>query len=412
MLDIKYIREHVDEIKDNTKKRNVKLDVGKLLKVDDERRNNLQKLEELRALRNQKSKGKPSEEEITKMREVGDKIKSLEAKQKKIDEEYNDLLLAVPNLTHPEVPIGNEEAFRVLEKHGEPTKFNFKPKDHEILMTDLDLIDFERGAKVTGSKFYFLKNAAVLLNQALIKHGMDICLKHGYNLLETPDLVRNDVLEGSGFNPRGEETQTYTIEGQDMSLIGTAEITALGYHKDEVLDLSNGPIKYCALSHCFRTESGAYGKESKGLYRVHQFTKLEMFIFSKPEDSEKLLEELLDIEKEIVADLEIPYRVIDTPSGDLGGPAYRKYDMEAWLPMKDNYGEITSASNCLDYQARRLNVKYKKEDGKTDFVHTLNGTAVALSRFPLAFIENHQQKDGSIKIPKTIKKYLGKKVIK
>ncbi len=412
MLDIKFIHDNVDLIKDNTKKRNNKVDIDELLKLDDERRKNLQEIEKLRALRNQKSKDKPSEEEIIKMRGVGDKIKTLENKQRQAEEEYKNLLLAVPNLTHPDVPIGNEEAFRVLEKHGEPSKFNFQPKDHETLMTELDLIDFERGAKVTGSKFYFFKNDAVLLNQAMIRYGIDICLKHGYKLLETPDLVRNDVLEGSGFNPRGEETQTYAIQDQDLSLIGTAEITTLGYHKDEILDLSSGPIKYCALSHCFRTEGGAYGKESKGLYRVHQFTKLEMFIFCQPEDSNKLLEELLTIEKEIVNGLDIPYRVIDTPSGELGGPAYRKYDIEAWLPMKDDYGEITSASNCLDYQARRLNIKYKRADDSTDFVHTLNGTAVALSRFPLAFVENHQQKNGFIRIPKIVKKYLGKKIIK
>ena len=247
----------------------------------------------------------------------------------------------------------------------------------------------------------------VRLNYALINYGLDILSKKGFEILETPDLAKNEILTGIGFNPRGEETQVYSIENSDLSLIGTAEITVGGYHANEVLDLSEGPKKYAAISHCFRTEAGAYGKESKGLYRVHQFTKLEMFIFCKPEDSEKMHEELLNLEKEIADGLEIPYRVIDIPSGDLGGPAYRKYDIEAWMEMKQDYGEVTSTSNCTDYQARRLNIKYKKDDGQAEFVHTLNGTAVVLSRFPLALVEYHQQADGSIKIPKKLEKYCG-----
>ncbi len=214
-------------------------------------------------------------------------------------------------------------------------------------------------------------------------------------------------MESAGFNPRGEETQIYSVENTDLSLIGTAEISVLGYHADEILDLSAGPKKYVALSHCFRTEAGAYGRTSKGLYRVHQFTKLEMFIFCKPEDSEAMHEELLSIEKEICDGLEIPYRVIDIASGDLGGPAYRKFDIEAWMVMKNDYGEVTSTSNCTDYQARRAGIKYRTPDGKSEFVHTLNGTAIVTSRFPIALIENHQQEDGSIKIPKALQKYLG-----
>ena len=289
---------------------------------------------------------------------------------------------------------------------------------HDELMGDLDMVDFERGTKVAGQKFYFYKNDAVKLNQALINYGLDVLENHGYIFVETPDLVKNEILDGSGFNPRGEESQIYEIKDTDLSLIGTAEITMLGFHANEVLDLSKGPKKYAALSHCFRTEAGAYGKANKGMYRVHQFTKLEMFVFCKPEDSEALHQELVEIEKEICGGLELHYRVIDIPSGDLGGPAYRKYDIEAWMTMladeknKGGYGEITSASNCTDYQARRLNIKYKKDDGGTDLVHTLNGTAIVTSRFPLALVENHQQKDGTIKIPKALKKYFGKGKIK
>ena len=225
--------------------------------------------------------------------------------------------------------------------------------------------------------------------------------------METPDVAKNEILTGIGFNPRGNETQTYSIENTDLSLIGTAEITMGGYHSNEVLDLTNGPKKYIAISHCFRTEAGAYGRTNKGLYRVHQFTKLEMFVYCKPEDSETLHQEILAIEKEIIDGLELNYRVIDIPSGDLGGPAYRKYDLEAFMTMNDGFGEITSCSNCTDYQSRRLNIKYRKEDGDTELLHTLNGTAVVLSRFPIAIVEQYQQADGSILIPKVLQPYCG-----
>lgn len=415
MLDIRFIKEHKEEVKKNCANRNVKVDIDKLLQLDETRRKILKQVEDLRALRNAKSKGKPTAEEIKKMRGVGEEIKNLEAELEKAVTAYQELLLAVPNLTHPDSPIGGEGDFKVIYKNKEPKLFKFQPKTHEELLTNLDLIDFERGAKVTAAKFYFLKNSMVRLNQALINYGIDVTTKHGYTLMETPDMAKNDILEGIGFNPRGKETQVYPVENTDLSLIATAEITAGGYHANEVLDLTKGPKKYVLLSHCFRTEAGAYGKTSRGLYRVHQFTKLEMFIFCKPEESEKLHQELLNIEKEIVSGLEIPYHVIDIASRDLGGPAYRKYDIEAWMTMKGegekqgDYGEITSTSNCTDYQAWRLNIKYRKEDGSTEYVHTLNGTAVVLSRFPLAIVENYQQKDGSITVPKVLRKYCGLK---
>src|SRR3989339_961276 len=418
MLDIKFIRENTDAIKQNCRNRNVKVDVDFLLELDERRRNFQQQIDALRAERNHVSKGKPSEDEIGHMREVGEKIKQFEEQLEKTQIEYNELLLRVPNLTHPDSPIGGEENFKIIEERGKKSTFNFTPKDHEEIMTDLDLIDFERGAKVTGSKFYFVKNDMVRLNQAMLNYGMDILAKHGYNLVETPDLAKHEILLGAGFNPRGSEKQIYNIDDEGLSLVGTAEITMLGYHADEVLDLSSGPKKYAAMSHCFRTEAGAYGRTSKGLYRVHQFTKLEMFIFCKPEESEALHQELLSIEKEICDGLEIPYRVIDIPTGDLGGPAYRKYDLEAWMTMKaedeakGGYGEITSTSNCTDYQARRLNIKYKNDEGKNEFVHTLNGTAVVLSRFPIAVLENNQQADGSIKVPKVLQGFMGKNIIK
>lgn len=396
-------------VKENNKRRGAKIDVDRLLELDTRRRELLHQVEELRALRNQQSHTKPTEEEIAKLRQAGEDIAGMEKELASVENDYNHLLLAVPNLTAPDVPDGGEEDFKVLEEHGEKPKFDFTPKDHEELLTKLGLIDFERGTKVAGARFYFAQGDLVRLNQALINYGIDTVAKHGYQLVETPDVAKDKILSGIGFAPRGPETQVYSIENSDLSLIGTAEITMGGYHADEILDLSVGPRKYVALSHCFRTEAGAHGRVSKGLYRVHQFTKLEMFIYCKPEDSEKMHEEILDIEKEICDGLELPYRVIDIAAGDLGGPAFRKYDIEAWMVMKDGYGEITSTSNCTDYQARRLNIRYKAEDGDNKFVHTLNGTAIVTSRFPVAIVENYQTKEGTVRISDALQKYMGGK---
>ncbi|HNU96287.1 MAG TPA: serine--tRNA ligase [Candidatus Magasanikbacteria bacterium] len=416
MLDIKFIRENKDLVKQNCIDRRAKVDIDLVLSLDEERRNLLKQAEELRSLRNAKSKGKPTEEEIKKMREVGDTITKIEKDLAEVETKYLEEMMKIPNLTHPDSPIGEESDFKVIYKNFEPKEFSFKPLDHEELMLKNDLIDFERATKTTGTKFYFYKNNLVRLNQALLNYSMDIAAKYGYTLMETPDMAKNEIINGIGFNPRSdEETQIYSIKDTDLSLVGTAEITVGGYHTNEVLDLNDGPKKYIALSHCFRTEAGAYGKTSKGLYRVHQFTKLEMFVFCKPEDSEKYHAEILEIEKEILDGLEIPYQVIDIASADLGGPAYRKFDIEGYMVMKGDdkkqgdYGEITSCSNCTDYQARRLSIKYKKEDGSTAFVHTLNGTAVVLSRFPIILAENHQQKDGTIVVPKVLQKYCGLK---
>lgn len=409
MLDIKYIRENLESVKQNCVNRRSKVDLDKLLALDEQRRNLLKQVEELRASRNQGSKGKPTPEEIAKMRTVGEEIKQLETELARVEEEYKDYLMRVPNLTHPDTPIGGEENFKVIYQSSDEIKFDFTPKDHEELLLQNDLIDFERGAKVSGAKFYFTKNNLVRLNQALINYGMDVVTKHGFTLLETPDLAKNEILTGIGFNPRGAETQVYSVEGTDLSLIGTAEITVGGYHANEVLDLSAGPKKYVALSHCFRTEAGSYGRTSKGLYRVHQFTKLEMFAYCKPEDSEKIHQEILTIEQEIADGLKLNYRVIDIASGDLGGPAFKKYDLEAYMTMAQGFGEITSCSNCTDYQSRRLNIKYKKENGETELVHTLNGTAMVLSRFPIAIVEQYQQADGSILVPEVLQPYCGLK---
>lgn len=406
MLDIAYIRTHVDEVKKNCRDRRVKVDIDALLSLDEERRKLQHELDELRADRRQTSKAKPGPAEMERMKQVGERVRKIEKELAKIEKNYFELLLLVPNLTHPDVPIGGEDNFKVIAEEGSGLEFNFKPTDHETLMTNLDLIDFERGAKVAGAKFYYVKGDLVRLNQALIQYGIDVVTRDGYKLIETPDMVKQEILDASGFNPRGAESQVYDIAGHDLHLVGTAEISILGYHAKEVLDLSHGPIKYAGLSHCYRTEAGAYGKAMRGLFRVHQFTKLEMFIFCKPDESEKLHQELLAIEKEICDSLELQYRVISIASGDLGAPAYRKFDLEARLIMKE-WGEITSTSNCTDYQARRLNIKHRRADGKTELVHTLNGTAMVLSRFPLALFEQRQQANGSVLIPKTLWPYLG-----
>ena len=294
-------------------------------------------------------------------------------------------------------------------------KFDFKPLDHLELGEKHDLFDFEAGARVAGAGFYFLRNAAVRLDLALQQFAVSFLSERGFTPVSTPDLALTSVLQGTGFNPRGPETQIYSIENTELNLVATAEIPLGGMMSGQTLDLEKLPIRLCGLSHCFRTEAGAAGRASKGLYRVHQFSKVEMFAFSSPDQSDALHEEMRSLECEIFDQLEVPYRVIDTASGDLGGPAYRKYDLEAWMPGRGEageWGEVTSTSNCTDYQARRLNVRFKRAGQKgTEFVHTLNGAAVATGRAMIAIIENHQRGDGSIAIPKVLQPWVGSDVI-
>src|SRR5262249_21564367 len=330
--------------------------------------------------------------------------------------ELTQRLKRIPNLTHPEAPIGlTEDESRELRKVGTPRAFDFKLRDHVALGKDLDLIDFETGGKVTGTGFYFLKNDAVLLDLALQQFAMRKLVAAGFTPITTPDLARNSILEGIGFTPRGEETQVSSIEDTALSLAGTAEITLGGMHADDILDESTLPIRYVGLSHCFRTEAGAAGRASRGLYRVHQFTKVEMFAFSTPETSGAIHAQMLAIEEDLFRSLGIPYRVLDICSGDLGGPAYRKFDLEAWMPGRGEhgeYGEVTSTSDCTDYQSRRLNIRYRPAGQKgTRFVHTLNGTAVAISRALIAILENYQRADGRIDVPEALRPLVGKDVI-
>jgi seryl-tRNA synthetase len=322
----------------------------------------------------------------------------------------------MPNMTHPEAPVGGEDAGKEI-RHGniDARPLKFPVLDHVELAEQHDLIDFEGGARVAGHGFYFLKNEAALLELALQQFALELLVREGFTPTITPDLARGDVLKGIGFIPRGPETQIYSIENHDLNLVATAEITLGGLFAGQVIDAEKLPIKLCGISHCFRTEAGAAGRASRGLYRVHQFSKVEMFAFTLPDQSEDMHNYFLDLECEVFDSLGIPFRVLDIATGDLGGPAYRKFDLEAWMPGRgDNgeYGEVTSASNCTDYQSRRLDIRYKNKNEKgTSLVHTLNGTAVAISRALIAILENCQQADGSILVPEVLRKWVGKERI-
>jgi len=417
MLDLKFIRDHLEEVRENTHRRNSTADPDRVAALFEERNRLLAASEALRQKRNanaQAMKGKVPPDARQALIEEGKKLKediaALEQALAGTEAELAREAARVPNLTHPDAPPGTGEgANRELKRWGTPTRFEFRPKDHLELAQALDLVDFETATAVSGQKFYYLKNQAAILELALVRYVFDFLQNEGFTLTITPDIAKEEVVEGIGFNPRGEESNIYTIEGTGTCLIGTAEITLGGYYAGRILDRDSLPIKIAGLSHCFRREAGAAGQYSKGLYRVHQFTKVEMFIFCRPEQSAAEHERLLALEERIFQGLEIPYRVVDTCVGELGGPAYRKYDLEAWMPGRGeggDWGEITSTSNCTDYQARRLGIR-TKEEGKTVFVHMLNGTAVAVSRALIALLENHQQADGSVRLPERLVPYTG-----
>jgi seryl-tRNA synthetase len=428
MLEAAFIRDNADKVRENCRNRGVsEIPVDRVIAFDDERK----RLEQLRGdtankkndiSKNQFPKAKTDEEKKPLREEsarLDKEINTLDAQIKIVKDDLLANLVLIPNMTHPDAPVGaDEKANKVVAKFGEPRAFDFKPKDHVALCEALDLADFEAGTKVAGQKFYFLKNEAALLEMALVQYAMHTVVKRGYTPVITPDLARVDVLEGIGFQPRDpnpETRQVYKVADTDLCLIATAEITLGGMHMGQIFDEADLPRRYVGLSHCFRTEAGAAGRDTRGLYRVHQFTKVEMFAFCTPEQSEALHLEIKEIEEEIFKGLGLCFHVIDTATGDLGGPAYRKYDLEAWMPgrgEKGDYGEITSTSNCTDYQARRLGVRYKGKGFKgTKFVHTLNGTAVACTRALVAILENGQQADGSVVIPEALRPWVGKDVI-
>lgn len=418
MIDLRELKSRRAEIETNIKNRSMKIDLDAILALQDERSALLQEVESLRFERNenaQKMKGKLDAETRNQLIEEGKNLKTkiadVEERFNEVEKEYLTLGRQIPNYAHPSAPVGKEDTDNtILKRVGTPPSFSFKALDHVELGEKLDLIDFEAGTKVTGPKFYFLKNQAVILQMALERYALDILIKHGFSPYITPDIAKEEILEGIGFNPRGPESNIYTLEGTGTALVGTAEITLGGYHAEEILDSAALPIKMAGLSHCFRREAGSAGQFSKGLYRVHQFSKVEMFIYCVPEESDAIHDQLLAIEEEIFTGLGLAYQVVDTCTGDLGAPAYRKFDIEAWMPGRGEggeYGEVTSTSNCTDYQSRSLRVRYKDKDGQNQYVHTLNGTAVATSRAIVAIMENFQQEDGSILIPPALVPYTG-----
>ncbi|MGE4454150.1 MAG: serine--tRNA ligase [Sphaerochaeta sp.] len=418
MIDLKELKSRRDEIAQNIKVRNMQVDIDAIIALQEERSALLQESEELRSQRNEnakKMKGKMDPETrsllIAEGKSLKDAIAEKEGRLKEVEQSFQSLARTIPNYAHSDAPVGKEDKDNTAIKfHGTPPQFSFQPLDHVELAERLDLIDFDTATRVSGPKFYYLKKEAVILQMALERYAMDILIKKGFTPFITPDIAKEEILQGIGFNPRGEESNIYTIENTDTCLVGTAEITLGGYYANQILSKEQLPIKMAGLSHCFRREAGGAGQYSKGLYRVHQFSKLEMFIYCTADESESYHNELLGIEEEIFSGLGIAYRVVDTCTGDLGAPAYRKFDIEAWMPgrgEKGEYGEVTSTSNCTDYQARSLAIRYKDEEGKTQFPHMLNGTAIALSRAMVAILENFQNEDGSITIPSILVPYTG-----
>ncbi len=421
MLDRKFIVDNSEAVKRNCRNRGVPADVDRFLALEDLRREKQAEVENLNRRANEVSKSigqakDAAEREARKEegRRLRERTGEVRAELDALAAEQDAIHRLIPNMSHPDAPLGGDDQANLEVGRGKTPlpEFGFKPLDHVELGERLDLIDFEGGARVAGHGFYFLKNEAVLLELALQRYALGLLIAEGFTPMTTPDLASNQILEGTGYIPRGPETQIYSIENQNLSLVATAEITLGGLLAGQTVDAETLPLKLCGISHCFRTEAGAHGKESRGLFRVHQFTKVEMFAFTLPDDSEAMLEYLRELECRLFDGLAIPYRVVDTATGDLGGPAYRKYDLEAWLPGRGGFGEVTSTSNCTDYQARRLNARFKVKGEKgTRFVHTLNGTAIAISRALIAVLENYQQADGSVVIPEPLRAVVGKDVI-
>jgi seryl-tRNA synthetase len=420
MLDRRFVAEHADQVALNCQRRGSRADVPRFVELESRRKAAQAQVDELNRKANEVSKsiGKakdPAEREARKNegRALREQTTQAQADLETLTAESDAILRTIPNMSHPDAPIGADDQANLEVRRGKhtPPTFDFKPLDHVDLGEKLGLLDFEGGAKVAGHGFYFLKNDAVLLELALQRYALDVLAREGFTPTITPDLARNEILHGTGYIPRGPETQIYSIADSDLSLVATAEITLGGLLSGEILDAATLPVKLCGISHCYRTEAGAGGRAARGLYRVHQFTKVEMFAFTLPDQSDAMLDYFCDLECRIFDGLGIAYRVVDTATGDLGGPAYRKFDLEAWMPGRGDggeYGEVTSTSNCTDYQARRLGIRYRTGEKGTAFVHTLNGTAIAISRALIAVLENYQQADGSIVVPEALRLWMGK----
>jgi seryl-tRNA synthetase len=418
MLDPRTLAERRDEVAASVRRRGMAADVDAAVAAYDEAARLRTTVGEANRLRNEHQKSgsrklDPAQREAhaDEGRRLKDDVARLDAELTAAEARLHETLRALPNLLHPDVPDGGEDDARELRRWGEPRHFEFPPLDHLELGRRLDLLDFEAGTRVAGPKFYYLKRAAVLLDLALQRLALELLRGEGFQLVATPDLAKAEIVDGLGYDPRGPETQIYSISDSDLCLIGTSEIPLGGLFAGQILDEAVLPVKLAGISHCFRTEAGSYGRESKGLYRVHQFSKVEMFVATRPEDSDAMHEQLLALEERYFQALDLPYRVLDIAAGDLGAPAYRKFDLEAWMPGRGDggsYGEVTSTSNCTDFQARRLDARFKRAGAKrSEHLHLLNGTSVATSRALIAVLENHQRADGGITVPKALVHFAG-----
>lgn len=408
MLDINFIRNNQDLVNHSAKEKGYEVDLPSLLKLDDTRKSLLQTVDSLRQKRNilaDKAKSeKPTPAAIQAGKDLKSELAKLEPELANIEAQITQTLRSIPNIIQPDVPLGGEEDSVEIKTWGDKKSTGL---DHLDFAMKRDWVDFERGAKVAGAKFYFLKNELALLENALIQYGLNKLVNKGFTFMTTPDLVSSKVLEGTGFNPRtSAQSDEYFVEGEDLALIATAEIPLTGYHMDEILEEKDLPLFYVGLSACFRKEAGAAGKHTRGLFRVHQFNKLEMYAYCTPEQSVEIHDKLLSIEEEIWQELNIPYHVINIAAGDLGAPAAKKYDVEYWSPVDQIYREITSCSNCTDFQARRLNIRVRKNNGDIVTAHTLNGTAISLARTMIAVIENYAEANGKLRIPDVLRPYL------
>lgn len=417
MLDMKFVREHMDAVKEMLKNRNNDFDLSAFSDLDKNRRKLLQEVEDLKSLRNAASKeiaqkkmaGETSDSAVAEMRNVGKKISSMDAELKKIEEKLKDILLRIPNMPKDDVPIGKDENDNPeIRRWGEPTKFSFEPKPHWELGDMLGILDAERAAKVTGARFTFYRGLGARLERACINFMMDLhAEKHGYTEMLAPYIANTASMTGTGQLPKFAEDM-FKLEGLDYYLVPTAEVPTTNYHREEILDGRNLPEYYTAYTACFRAEAGSAGRDTRGLIRQHQFNKVELIKFSKPEDSWKELETMVEAAEDVLKMLELPYRVILLCTGDMGFTSAKTYDLEVYMPSQGKYREISSCSNCLDFQARRAEIKFRRDPkAKPEFVHTLNGSGVAVGRTVAAILENCQQEDGSVRIPKALIPYMG-----
>lgn len=409
MLSINFIRENQVLVEKSAREKGYSVDIPALLSLDNERKALLQSVETLRqdknALSAQMKGGKPDPELIEKSKVIKQQLADEEPKLDAIEKDLNDRLKQVPNIIFDDVPLGGEECSIEVAKWGENKASGV---DHLDYATGRGWLDFERGAKVAGAKFYYLKGGLALLENALLQFGLKKVQEHGFTFMTVPDMVSSKVLEGCGFNPRSsEQSDEYYIEGEDLAMIATAEMPLTGYHMDEIIDEKDLPLCYAGYSACFRKEAGTYGKYTRGLFRVHQFNKLEMYVFCLPEQSKEIHEKILAIEEEIWQEIGIPYHVINIAAGDLGAPAAKKYDLEYWSPVNQKYQELTSCSNCTDFQARSLNIRVRRTNGNVEVLHTLNGTAISLARTLVAVLENYATDGGKLTLPEVLRSYFG-----